>query len=576
MPKSKRQRDLERIYAEYCKELKVQLSPDDIRPLSHQSRQCYDLSLVRRQLLWASTLLNNKGSGPWTLDDLYALARLRSRFPLCCWESAGRRLALTDREAASVNILGRVIKHRFDTTCVAWLCRGEIGKMERDKLNPLESWGWLSNPELHHMEKLKRSTLLVEKGFRTDATLVEQDKDKSALRVLVEQLRNSQHESRLTTSFLSSQSDIERIRGLTRLFSILRQLVDLNSDMPDAHRYFLTGEDLPDQVGDGPLNETRDYATTAFHECVQALSYHAVEQLLQFGFNVNARDVNGVTAFQLAHTLLIKEQGNLDRTQSMDLDGIVGLLGQHSVLWETSDLEEVDDLPLGWKCISKPNADIPVFQEKHFGSITFKKPSFSLFTDQRLALGYRRRNVAGQTYHLDLLRFLERRLPTKNRLRPNIDLQERARLTYTDEWYLEDLDATKNPRLAEERNPPNYSEYLSPLLSFGRFIWRVLSSMLSILSYFWLFFLFIAINLCIALLFEFLARLTQARAPISIVPHLLVISLLSYFFIYVMGSLAGQDGEGSVSESVKYSTITTFSVSRTNSYGIHEMLNLLP
>ena len=358
-------------------------SPTDISPFRHFTHNCFDLHELYESMQRA---IMNQDS---TL--LYSLARIRSRLGLCCWQKVNH--------GREVNIIDAVIrgKHEFET--LAWLCRGPIGRHEVQQRSHDRGLRWQCTYErpasfdfrhirrrsLNAYARVDRFLLLLENGGHLEDEVAPQGGT-----VFLHFLRT------LTELGKAGYGD-HRISLVCRRFKHLAQ----QPQTAPQTRYYMTGE-LPEN-----LDNINDFSTTALHDSVLALHYSAVEQLVRMGFVVNALSDKKVTALQIAMQIHSKNAS----TDSVRILGLLKQSTKHPV--HIAPLgSDPSSVPLGWELRSFDVSDrggpkkLDYFYESFTSSHTFTRPRFSLFEDRRLALGYRRILGNGQTYYLDLVRFI--------------------------------------------------------------------------------------------------------------------------------------------------------------------------
>lgn len=347
-------------------------------------------------------------------NHLYALLRVRSRLPLCCMRKSGLRF----------NCVEFALQKDVSFATLAWACHGEIGKVELFELDVQTMAVWLAALKIRACprratEIVSRLVLLVEKGCRVEDAVHDSEGVKSIFWIMLE------------ISY-RCRNDVARDVFMECIVRLQVQAMDTltSASMRPSLTYFLTGHGLPDHLGDLPDHETSGW-TTALHESVKIASYRMVEALVLNEFQVNAFDAKGKTAYQYSGARLTQagHEPRIDGTESYEVDRIAALLSQSTdsawspqVRHESQSNVELS-LPIGWDRInstdeqgnrkirtsvtSKVPSTVTLYLDRHFGSITLKSPTFSFFTDQRLALGFRKVHLPGQTYYLDLLRFLQ-------------------------------------------------------------------------------------------------------------------------------------------------------------------------
>lgn len=388
------------------------IDPGAISLISHPAtHRCGDYYQVFTSLL--SHIKENAIQGP--SSQTYALARLRSRIPYCCYRAS---------HLGPENLVSLALTHRCNNDVLAWLCRGEIGRSEVASLDAHSSYKTLQPG----YESLVACVVLpAENGYRLDRI------DEIHFYELPS-MRRSVLRSIIWSIWNSGLDALPVVHCLSRL---QRYAADSRSSgrMPPSLRYFLTGHGFPDAFGGVTPSKTTEFWTTALHECVDLRYYDAVEALVLGGFEVNGLDANGKTALQI---LFESIDDSNDDFANLNRDRIIALLQQRPAkVWHPEFIpSSSQQLPMGWSKIQVrvgPTAKNThtMYQERHFGSLTFQRPKFSFFSDQRLALGFRKVSVPGQTYYLDLLRFI---------IDP-VDLPDRSKpiaWTYSYQWYAEE------------------------------------------------------------------------------------------------------------------------------------------
>lgn len=433
--------------------MKHPVDPDRLEILDHGSIQCYDCDYLAHRLVSFAKegVVENRMK-----DQFYALARLRSQFRWCCWSQSP---AFTDSDG--FNVLDAALHQDVNQATIAWLCRGPIGAQEVRSLHASTTWQWISRGVLGKglsasgviRQKfrlpsdvvLNRLCLLIQHGFRFDHRVGDRGTDKTLFRLILEHV--SQQPNHYSPGFTAT---------LCKYLVLLSESPHISSPF----KYFLTGRGLPDQTGD--ISASDDCSTTILHESVSASCHAAVVQVLLSNFKVNALNSQGETSAQLAFSVWKRHESGKDSlgrsvnaSQLLEEERILRILEQSgssnlNLGWPVS----VQTLPPGWENL--PVHNFTAFREKHTGSITFNPPVFSLFTDQRLAIGFRKiRSMSQQVYHLDLYRFLE----PKNSAMENVDKSFPRTFFHSDRWYQDDIDLTNEDnrssvrRVAHERTP---------------------------------------------------------------------------------------------------------------------------
>lgn len=443
---------------------RITIDPDSLDPITHaEYAPCFDLAVLHSRLTqWFDKLKKESASAlflgeanSFTQAELYATARVRSRFQSCCWEKSSR----SDLNSEPLAELHTVVNN---VRILAWLCRGPTGEQDLRymKQRPHLLWNWMlelkrvaKSPQGSYLRSrlqshlIDRFDLLVERGCRVDHMMLDEGVPRSVWQLFLENTVATSHSHRNSPS------------GTARICTIL---IGAGSRSTDAsYKYYLTGRDLADQSDDSFGTNDATFKTTILHESTLAHCYAAVEALTLQGFEVNALDSDGKSAHRLACTWK-REHGyeTASNDRSYENSRIIALLEQNGSIWDAVDYST--ELPLGWKAITTRggHGDDTVYCEKHFDGITFKKPTFSLFQDHRLALGFRTMYSRGQTYYLDLLRFLQ---PDAQEILP----AGRDTRIFTAEWYRADIKTHKQVvRLPPYRSvgEANSGDIRTPLL----------------------------------------------------------------------------------------------------------------
>jgi serine/threonine protein kinase len=371
---------------------------------------------------------------------LYALARLRSRLPMCCWRQMVQPVHFIEFYMQG--------PHAFVT--LAWLCRGEIGAWELNNPDYAESImrSILKSPQNFSYFAIRRDQLTTQQRsryfllFLEHGIRIEHIGEPSGATIFLRFLH-------LSNQFAQSGYGDLSISDICINFKRIAQKQCIQS----STRFYMTGA-LPNRE-----ESTTGYWTTALHDSVIAGNYTAVEILVRSGFVVNALNGENKTALYLA----LQQQRDQEKqrlshpgqqqSESTELYRIIALLRQNSAygLRMTALAFEGKDMPMGWEqrslfptSSSKP---IIIYHDILSHSLTFRQPTFSLYEDRRLALGSRRFSASGQTYYLDLLRFIS---PANvNNIAEQLvsDIE-----TYDDSWFQREptiagVDVSSQPRV---------------------------------------------------------------------------------------------------------------------------------
>ncbi|KAF1964384.1 hypothetical protein BU23DRAFT_63265 [Bimuria novae-zelandiae CBS 107.79] len=374
-------------------------------------------------------------------DRIYAMFRLRSRIPLCCLRHSG----------LTANHLQLAMEKDCCFAVLAWGFRGCIGIEESATISMDVLGAWISQQRRKHSDAWKvtnivmRLLLLLESGCKLEYPLPTKAGPKSVLRIMLEMIYDLKHDT-AREIFVDS---------LLRL-----QLVAIDQERSDSMRsslrYFLTGTGISDCLGEPNESDAVGW-TTMLHEAINIPMYNLVEAVVLNGFEISALDAQGQTAYQCIAAL--KRDLGSHGNAALDLDRIEALLSQSSIATWTPVQTHAQDqrstlaLPMGWEVSTvsrkvynrsaRRRSKIITHQQRsayisrHFNSLTLKRPTFSFFSDQRLALGFRKIHLPGQTYYLDLLRFI----------RPPFSLPSRDRTVnelFSDEWYEQEAKQSDN------------------------------------------------------------------------------------------------------------------------------------
>ena len=155
-----------RLWKQYVFEATRDAGSEDLAPFDYlehpygsQHRRCEPLKLHFDFLLFW------RGDVEFCTDTLYAWARLRSQYRLCCWQEARKTFPVATFGVEQV----LVDQLPMDVSVLAWLCRGEIGQHEMQQMNrrPAIWHEWSSTRGRSCSDSVKTNMflLLLEKGF---------------------------------------------------------------------------------------------------------------------------------------------------------------------------------------------------------------------------------------------------------------------------------------------------------------------------------------------------------------------------------------------------------------------------
>lgn len=433
-----RQETYELIVEEYAKSLRRGQSGadlDGIKTIDDTLGVTCDIGGIQERL---EDEMSSKAflRGEHSENVIYALARLRSRFSLPVWDSRiapgstkpdsglqiprDRSIQSNKHRLLSPNFVSRALELNLDLQTLAWLCRGPIGRREIAGSGREILWRstYESNDRLK-ASRIQRIALLLQMG----ASVEDRVSDASPTTAFGRILRN------IVTEDIQQS---ERV-GLTMFVCRQFRRAGMHSSSPQS-RYFFTGE-LPDE---GDLDEDGAFFTTALHEAISAQNYLAVQYLLSLHFPIYVQNRQGQTPFQLAESMArsaVKGDDQPSGVLRMKLDGesraIIDIVRQTA-----SPETDKWNLPFGWtaKGLSSENY---VYEELHTHSITFKAPKFSIWQERRLTLGFRQLSAVGQSFLVDLVRFIVSDTEAFD------EGSSEKRLTFDDSWFRSEIRNTK-------------------------------------------------------------------------------------------------------------------------------------
>jgi serine/threonine protein kinase len=435
----------------YCKPFGL-ANPGSIDMFQHRVRACFSEPRLR-------ILHDNLAAAIQRRDEVqtYALARLRSRFPLCCWAKI--------RKGRLTNMISQYVQDTHDFVVLAWLCRGDIGASELHDEKHMESifrlvcakprsfgYRFIRNDHLTIQQRVARFLLLLEHGARIE-TVLNSEGETVFLRFL-----------RLSAEFSKNGYGDLSVKDICISF---KRLVGSKHILPST-RFYMTGE-LPELAED-----TTGCTNTALHDAVLAENYSVVESLVRSGFFINALNRDNRPALYVAlhrqqqqlqpssslSSAMSKVQKTQRRTDNNSLYRIIALLQQNTASNIDINLLPLKSsgIPLGWEkqelnsLRRSEESENPVpsfFYDVLSASSTFKQPRFSLYEDRRLALGARRFSASGQSYYLDLLRFISPSSVEEDTqdLFADIDV-------FDDEWFKNEPWTLVPPGSADGQTPP--------------------------------------------------------------------------------------------------------------------------
>ena len=374
--------------------------------------------------LYNTSELRNTTGGAYSENIIYALARLRSRFTISSWDTGiapdpmdspqiptNRLIQVNESRTSRHNAVLQAFELNLDLQTLAWLCRGPVGG--REIANSKRSLLWRTTYETtdsptSRVRRIQRIDLLLQMGANVEDCV----SDAAPITAFGRILRN------IMTENIQETERFEVTMLVCRQF---RRAAMRSISSPQS-RYFFTGE-LPDESN---LDEDGAFLTTALHEAISACSYPAVQYLLSCHFPIYVQDRQGQTAFELAESMA-------EPWHSRESREIFDIVKQTA---STSDNDKWN-LPLGWTAKDLSSGRY-VYEELHTNSITFKTPRFSLWQERRLTLGFKQLPSMGQSFLVDLVRFIVSYPETFDK-----GSFEKS-LTFDDPWFRSDIQSTKS------------------------------------------------------------------------------------------------------------------------------------
>ena len=385
---------------------------------------------------------------------VYALARLRSRFSLRVWdsgvpsgfmpESSPRSLMnlsvrSNDRPKSSFNAVLLALESNLDVRTIAWLCKGPVGRREITSSRKFSLWRTVyedKDSQISTFQQVQIIALLLQMGANADDCVSDVGPFTAFGRIL----------RKLVVEDIKGNEQVETILLVCRLF----RRSAIRSGSPQA-RYFFTGE-LPDE---GDLDEAGAYLTTALHEAISACSYLAVQYLLTCQFPIYIQNRKGQTPLELAKAMasdMSRSEIEIKRESQRICDMIMQKTSSGLGQW---------NLPLGWtaKTLSSGRQ---IYEELHTDSITFKAPTFSLWQERRLTLGFKQLASMGQSFVIDLVRFISSVPEGFDEDSPD------KSFVFDDRWFRADIRDTKTGKIDSSFGVPSW---LSSLRSKAPLVW---------------------------------------------------------------------------------------------------------
>lgn len=414
-----RQETYERIVKKYASSLQRKQSGTDIdgtNTIDDALSVTFDVSGIQKRLevetlsrggIYETNLRLENASAEICDNIIYAIARLRSRFSLSIWDcgvvpdAAKRDSSLqipTDRSIRSnehrtvePNYVVRALELNLDLQTLAWLCRGPVGRREITSSGKDALWRTTyedTGSSTSRARRIEKIALLLQMGANAEDRV----SDASPVTAFGRILRN------VVTEGIQGSERYAITMSVCREF----RRAAMQSGSPQS-RHFFTGE-LPDE---SDLDADGAFFTTALHEAISAYNLFAVQYLLYVHFPIYVQDRQGQTPLQLAESMARSEVKEDDQPSKV----LRGKLSEESraifdtIKRTTSTDPDRWDLPLGWTAKNLASGRY-VYEELYTHSITFKPPTFGLWQERRLTLGFKRLSSLGQSFLIDLVRFI--------------------------------------------------------------------------------------------------------------------------------------------------------------------------
>ena len=388
---------------------------------------------------------------------MYALARLRSRFTLRVWDSGAsnsptsgwgprslmtRSIQSNGKPKLSFNAVLLAFEFNLDVRTIAWLCKGPIGRREITSSGKSSLWRNTYNTTDSQNSTARRIqiiALLLQMGAEADDRVSDTSPTTAFGRIL-------------RSLVIENLSEAERFEN-TMLVCRLFMRAAIRSGSPQS-RFFFTGE-LPDE---GDLDEVGAYLTTALHEAISACSYLAVQYLLSCQFPIYVQNRQGQTSLELAEAVALDTPWSETKTKR-ESRKIFEMMTQ-----KTSTGIGQRNVPLGWtaKTLSSGRQ---IYEELHTDSITFKAPTFSLWQERRLTLGFKQLPSIGQSFLIDLVRFITSVSEAFDQDSPD------KSFIFDERWFRADIRDTKRGKIDSSVRSIGVLSWLGSLGSRAPIVW---------------------------------------------------------------------------------------------------------
>lgn len=418
----------------------------------HQGTACYDLEKFLNDTgracdYFGPEMLNAavafwKDCGPPDAKEaaavLYVVGRLRASLRHCCWNASSPSVEFLWLEQDFL------CHPDIPFEALAWLCQGDVGQNELEQSNSIGFFPQNQDKlkRLNPSQRLERFLLLLDHGWQIEKILM---------------------------TFLQSLDSPAVGKITAEICRRFKNAQERSVNFAVTTRFFMTGL-LPANGSD------TECKTTVLHECARHSLFAAVEQIVRSGLTkIDALDNQKATALDIAvcrqneKYFLPERQENNDR--------IIGLLRRRA---RAPSNTKKSDLPLGWEAVDIPkperkqafpqsqsselllkynnneeivsnveieanhsNAEVAqghkpqYYFETFTQSITFTKPTFSLFDNRRIALGHSTSSRSPQQYYFDFISFISQEYRQRVLLVKDSEIATRFPV-YDSNWYAHD------------------------------------------------------------------------------------------------------------------------------------------
>ncbi|KAL8930555.1 MAG: hypothetical protein Q9208_000739 [Pyrenodesmia sp. 3 TL-2023] len=371
-------------------------------------------------------ILEHPPGGKHHLFDSFLAETRPCYLKWCCWQ---------EYSVNEESVVQQYLRNQpeVDISALAWLCRGEVGQREVQRLNesrsPIWGFGAYTDPM-----KTNIFLLLFERGFEIHSPVAVDWGERTQFMWFLKSLKQPEYALDVAAHFQRiAREDTTSLR----------------------EKYFLTGRTADVDTEEDHEALLNSHTTTALHDAVGATNYPLVEYLVRNAFNVSASDSTRRTALECMIDLPVLRS-------TSDVNSIRALLEQNQSRRRGG--KPIGGLPLGWEetlCNDGRWRDdhdrtsyggglrrgisfdksLRAWQETsiegEFDAISFIAPKTGLYESDRLTLG----RVRGekQIYRLDPLRFLKRASDGEVTRKPA------SKPVFDEEWYRADIRAIETP-----------------------------------------------------------------------------------------------------------------------------------